>query len=340
MPRKVRFAHRSGSEWVRMDDIEGDVVDLITKWNAIRLGTFQPDLPAFQDACSPWDVYAKKLLQQRRDITAIAGFTARVREKISQKLRVSTLDGLRNLTLEHYERVFPAESAFRHYWQARSYLSGTPIVLPGRSLSIPSRRRNYVLDFETVDQVISPGSPHAYLIGLLMDGDCYRSFVARGPENEGRSFREFIDVIGDPKEVCLYTWTGYEAKVLEQVSARHPSLASRLAAIAESCIDLHRIVKDSVVLPVGSYGLKTVAPTITRFRWRQEDVNGLDSQCLWEDWIHGDAAALQKLLIYNEDDVTALRHVLEVLQVVEAANLQRRPSMKFMPPPPGNYLDW
>ena len=311
-PKSYEVVLPAGEETVLGADMEDDLRNIMELWKDIRDGTDRPELPGYDDVGSPWRIYANKQLAARKDVTIMAGFTARVRRKLQDELGVTDLDGLARLDQADFDRVFNGDSAVRHYWQVRSFLEKRPIVLPGAQVALPRRSRTIYLDFETSDGLCPLGEPpHAYMIGALEDSK-YRPFVACGAEEEEQMFLKFLEYLGDPREAHLYHWTGYEVGVLTKAAERHPKLADRLRAVADACVDLYTITKESVVFPVSSYSLKDVAPALG-FCWRQTDVAAMSSMVLYWEWLDGGAdQKIKKVLTYNEDDVKAL-------QVVDAA---------------------
>jgi uncharacterized protein len=303
----------SGEVPVLMEEVEQDLKDTLDLWGVLRDGLHRPELPGYDEALSPWRIYANKLLVQQHDVTLIAGFTARTRRKLRDALAVKNQADLAKLTLQDFEHVFEDESAIRHFWQARAYLERRPILLPGAQLSISRRRRTIYWDFETSDSVHPTEPPHAYMIGTLEDGK-YRAFVAEGAADEERMFREFIALVGKPSDVHLCHWTGFEEKVLEHAAERHPTIAKEIRALLSCCVDLYRLVKEAVVLPVSSYSVKDVAP-VFGFNWRQADVDGFASMVAYWRYLETDEfEELVPILTYNEDDCRALKAVVDGLR--------------------------
>ena len=74
-------------------------------------------------------------------------------------------------------------------------------------------------------------------------------------------------------------------------------------------IDIHNLVRQQWVLPLGSYGLKSVA-TWLGFRWRHANAEGARAVLWWRHWRrHGHRHDLRRILEYNQDDCQATRVV-------------------------------
>ncbi|OYN95342.1 nuclease [Enemella evansiae] len=120
-------------------------------------------------------------------------------------------------------------------------------------------------------------------------------------------------------EVRVYHYSPFEVHHVQRLAAAapdHPVLGWALDHTAEWC-DLFTVVRDHYFGTRG-LGLKVVATLGAGFRWRDEEPGGLASQAWFAEACHGPtpearAAARQRVLDYNEDDVRAtwrLRHWL------------------------------
>jgi predicted RecB family nuclease len=181
---------------------------------------------------------------------------------------------------------------------------------PGQQLKIPRARRLLYFDFETSDSVHPTEPPHNYLIGCY-DGtrDQFVKFLARGAEDEGRIFTEFVDYVGDPRDVCLYHWTDFEIHQMRRVMRRWPALRNSLEQIISHCVDLKETIQAAVYLPVPSFSIKAVAPALG-FRWRQKEIGAYQSMvCYWDYLEYRDLFAIDPALVYNEDDCVAMWRV-------------------------------
>jgi hypothetical protein len=83
------------------------------------------------------------------------------------------------------------------------------------------------------------------------DGDPRRPFAER-----------LIDALGSSGSICVYT--GYEARVISELTAVLPDLADQLEALLDRLWDLHRIVKNHYYHPGfhGSSSIKKVLPVL------------------------------------------------------------------------------
>jgi uncharacterized protein len=179
----------------------------------------------------------------------------------------------------------------------------------GRRLEIPRARRLLYFDFETSDAVHPTEPPHTYLIGCY-DGtrDQFVKFLARGAADEERIFEEFLDYVGDPRDARLYHWTDFEIHQMRRVMRRWSTLAGSLERLIEQCVDLKEAIQSAVYLPVPSFSIKSVAPALG-FHWRQKDIGAYQSMvCYWDYLENRDLFAIDRALVYNEDDCRAMWH--------------------------------
>ncbi|MEE9568939.1 MAG: TM0106 family RecB-like putative nuclease, partial [Candidatus Binatia bacterium] len=152
--------------------------------------------------------------------------------------------------------------------------------------------------------------PHVYLIGCWdAKRDQFVKFLARGAQDEGRIFEEFLDYVGDAENACLYHWTDFEIGQMTKVIQRWPATEGPLRKLISSCVDLKQIIQSAVYLPVPTFSLKSVAPALG-FRWRQESFGAFESMvCYWDYLDDGEKSTINKAILYNEDDCVSMWHI-------------------------------
>ena len=114
--------------------------------------------------------------------------------------------------------------------------------------------------------------------------------------------------------VAVYHYSAYEVERIQALAAReeHPTLRWAAGYAADRFVDLLPVVQQHY-FGVHGLGLKLIAG-YAGFGWRDQDPGGLNSQQWFADAAHGRdhqirAAARQRVLDYNEDDVRATRHL-------------------------------
>ena len=84
---------------------------------------------------------------------------------------------------------------------------------------------------------------------------------------------------------------------------------SSIKVLLSRFVDLHRLVTKTVILPVESYSLKSVAAWLG-FTWREAEGSGDQSVCWYDSWLKTqDRTFLDAILSYNEDDCYATYHL-------------------------------
>ena len=322
-PREFTVVLKDSAENVGFGGKESDLDAARQLWNGLRDGSVLPEMKRPPNAAnSPWRHYANQRAHDERDLVLLAGIIKRERDKLRQA-GIQKVDQLWKLRQEEINEIIGDHYGEVAYQVAQAYKIGGPIVKPGQQLKIPRAKRLLYFDFETCDSVYPSEPPHTYLIGCY-DGsrDQFVKFLARGAEDEGRIFSEFLDYIGDPRDVCLYHWTDFEIHQMRGVARRWPLLSAMIERVIEKCVDLKVAIQAAVYLPVPSFSIKCVAPALG-FHWRQKDIGAYQSMvCYWDYLENNDLFAIDRALIYNEDDCMAMWHVDQTLQ----ARLQRRNS--------------
>jgi predicted RecB family nuclease len=199
--------------------------------------------------------------------------------------------------------------------RARMLLEGTWFARETTgSIEVPAA------DIEIDFDIESSLDGRIYLWGFLVDG-VYHEFSRFEDLDDAsetalavEAFRWLRSVIDSGERVVVYHYSGYEvARIRALADREHDPLLDWAAAYAEErFVDLLEIVK-AHYFGVAGLGLKLMAKH-AGFRWRDEDPGGLNSQLWFAEAVHAvepeaRAAAQQRVLEYNEDDVIATSQV-------------------------------
>lgn len=283
-------------------------------WQELRDGQVipEPNRPP-NAASSPWRIYANQRALEERNLILLAGITKRERDKL-RRAGIGKVDQVWNLRHDELVEILGEHFGEIAYHVSQAYKLNSPILLPGKRLIIPRSKRLLYFDFETSDSVHPSEPPHTYLIGCYDDSrDQFVKFLARGAEDEARIFTEFFDYVGDPRDVSLYHWTDFEIHQMRRVARRWPRLSGSIEQVITKCVDLKEAIQAAVYLPVPTFSIKSVAPALG-FHWRQKDVGAYQSMvCYWDYLDNTDLFAIDRALIYNEDDCLAMWHVDQAL---------------------------
>jgi uncharacterized protein len=314
VPRELTVILKDRSETVSFAEHAPELDAARSLWQSLRSGSFMPEANRPPNStASPWRRYGNQRLVEENDLLLLAGVRKRERAKL-RAAAIQRVDQLWNLRQEEIGEIIGPGYGETAYYVAQAYKLGAPIVKPGAQLSIPRAKRLLYFDFETSDSVHPIEPPHTYLVGCY-DGarDQFVKFLARGAEDEARIFTEFLDFVGDPRDVKLYHWTDFEIHQLRRVARRWPMLAGMIEQLIEKCVDLKSAIQSALYLPVPSFSIKCVAPALG-FHWRQKDIGAYQSMvCYWDYLENRDLFAIDRALIYNEDDCLAMWHVDQAL---------------------------
>jgi uncharacterized protein len=314
LPDQLTIVLKDSQETVSYSSKTQEIAAARQLWQELRDGTVIPETNRPPNAASsPWRIYANQRAHDERDLILLAGITKRERDKL-RRAGISRVDQVWDMRQEELVEILGDHFGAIAYQVSQAYKVSGPILQPGKQLTIPRSKRLLYFDFETSDSVHPSEPAHTYLIGCY-DGtrDQFVKFLARGAEDEARIFTEFFDYVGDPRDVCLYHWTDFEIHQMRRVARRWPMLSGSIEQIVAKCVDLKEAVQAAVYLPVPTFSIKSVAPALG-FHWRQKDIGAYQSMvCYWDYLDNTDLFAIDRALIYNEDDCLAMWHVDQAL---------------------------
>ena len=220
------------------------------------------------------------------------------------------------------------EKKQRAVLQAQAYLNGTmhqlkPITLPGGTW--------IHFDIEA-NPLSASGNDHVYLWGFLKPpykGPAF-DYVWTDSESQDREgWMNFLAKIEEFKaqypDMVLAHFSGYEVQKIAAYAKRydmetHPTV-EWLLGDDTPLLDLLDVVKDCLVLPVASYGLKYICkhPKLVNFQWDDEDSGSQWSVVQFVNYlmtlVPSDRERIKRnILTYNFDDVIATRKLEEWLR--------------------------
>jgi len=131
----------------------------------------------------------------------------------------------------------------------------------------------YYLDFETIGFTVPMWAGKRPFQALPFQWSCH------GEASDGEVFhREFLDTKGEPpmrafaeslletlgNEGPILVYSAYEKRILNELSAAYPDLASALQALVARLVDLQPIAKQHYYHPAmkGSWSIKALLPTV------------------------------------------------------------------------------
>jgi hypothetical protein len=196
-----------------------------------------------------------------------------------------------------------------------------------RALPFP----RYYLDFETIGPAVPLFAGTRPFEALPFQWSCHiepsrgklehEEFLDLGAEPPMRRLAEtLLATLGAAGPIIVYT--PYERRVLQELAARYPDLAARLAALGERIVDLHPLTRRHYYHPqmLGSWSIKAVLPTVApdlSYQTLGEVRDGLAAQAAYLEAIDAKTAEARRsvlrraLLGYCRQDTLALVRLVE-----------------------------
>ena len=162
-----------------------------------------------------------------------------------------------------------------------------------------------------------------YLIGAVfrLNGSegVYRPFFADRFELEGKNLSEFIDWAVSLDDPVFYHWHHYERTHLAKMAERWGENPENVDFVLERLVDLSPWATNGYAFPAYGESLKDIAKSLG-FRWQQEDVSGVGSIALYENFVNSDGTdqtSKDKIIVYNQDDCFATMHIYDWVMAQE-----------------------
>lgn len=271
------------------------------------------------DMC-PWLSHCYQEAKAQNHLSLLPGVTM-ARYPLLAELGITTVEGLANarpselasyLTVEPAvteKMIFQAQANWKDRAVARMHTKSFPLSPD----DVPTADVELYFDIEA-----APDKDLIYLHGVLAVDrrareDTFHALLAEFPEREEAAWFEFLALVESYPSSPIYHFCPYEAQTVRRLGERYGTAGVDVDGLLERFVDIHKRVVDAVALPVESYALKHLARWMG-FEWRDEDANGAQSICWYDDWLSsGDRTYLDTILRYNEDDCQATYRVKEWL---------------------------
>lgn len=313
----------------------GDIVDIdpdddkfaeafVTEMQALRRSDEIPRTHYSYTKCTPcpFSDFCVPAFKAAGELTLNPAVQARAADGLS-RVGVTTLAELANSganELPDVPYLKGHKKKQRAILQARSLQSGA--VFRVDDIRLP--QGDYIhFDVES-DPMAHGGAGEVYLWGFLTAPNTNSGFEyvwkERDETADENAWRAFLTLVGSFRErfetPYLVHYSNYERTQIRHYAERYGDLTDAmvkwLLGDEGPLLDLQKIVKDAFVLPVMSYGLKSICrdPRLANFQWRLAESGSQWSVVRYYDYLDAasDRAAMEiksEILIYNEDDVRA-----------------------------------
>jgi len=291
---------------VKIKALAGEVRKSLWKIAALLSSPTPPDL-VLNRHCSECEFQARcrqKALEQD-DLSLLGGMSAKER----QRLRSNGISTVTQLSYTFRPRRRPKwlrdrKEKYHHSLKALA-IREKKIHIVG-TLELKLEGTPVYLDVEGL-----PDRDFYYLIGVRIgngESAVQHSLWADTVKDEGKIWREFLDILQAVKKPVLIHYGSYETVFLKRMRERYRQrcLSSAATTTIEAAVNLLSVVFAQVYLPCPSNSLKEVAGHMG-FRWSDPTATGIQTVAWRQEWETTRAtAAKQALLIYNTEDCEAL----------------------------------
>lgn len=279
---------------------------------AIKTGKKTPS-PMYTRDCKicEWKKYCKKLACEIDDLTTISGIGKRVKKEFFEKGIKNTHD-LSQINEQDLTSKYVSKKEIEYFiLQAKSLEDKKTIIR--KTFKFPRVQQEHFIDME-----LSPNHEFTWLIGCFSRDQhktVYHPFIANKPADEKSMYQKFIKhLFKNGDDFVLYHWSSAERHFMKKMAERHNVSTKKIQSILGNSIDLFKLFKNHILLPVVAYTLKNVANHLG-FEWDEALVDGATSILLFEKWFYRkDRKALNRAISYNSDDCKALIIVKDYLE--------------------------
>lgn len=294
--------------------------EVITKCTKMLWEKKEPEVFISRQRCSlcRWYNSCYAIAKSEKHLSLIPGITPN-RYELLQKKGISTIESLSKINPQDFSELIDLEIVDNLQKQAQAMVTNIPIVKGNSNPKLPSNSIELYFDIEA-----EPDRNIDYLLGVLLvdktnNDQKYYSFLAKTLKEEQIIWEQFLDFVNIYTESPIFHYSNYEVKTLKRLAEIYNTPKEKIDHLLPRLIDLHEQVLSSVILPVESYSLKSIANWLG-FDWRNPFtgdhmengmiISGDQSVCWYDQWLKtGDHTHLNCILRYNEDDCKATYHL-------------------------------
>ncbi|MDJ0897353.1 MAG: TM0106 family RecB-like putative nuclease [Xenococcus sp. MO_188.B8] len=287
----------------RMYNIVNDCIEmLVTKQT--------PEVFISRQRCSlcHWHGYCHNHAKSQQHLSLVPGITPKRYESLLE-LGLDSLESIAAANQSQMAEKIGKEIASQLQQQARSLLLETPLIKTNYNIqdnhNLPRHAIEFYFDIEA-----EPDRNLDYLLGILAidrvnNTEEFYPFLAENVEQEEKIWQEFLEFVMAHPNVPIFHFSDYEIDTIKRLAGLYNTPYRETKALLNRCVDIHHWVTRSVILPVESYSLKSLANWLG-FEWREAKAGGDQCVCWYDNWLRTqDSSLLDAILSYNEDDCYA-----------------------------------
>lgn len=261
-----------------------------------------------------WINFCMPEANERKHLSLVSGINKKIKEKI-EKIQIKNYAELANCTEEDFleieelagnkgEAVIVQAKCLQ---EKKMYLKSVP--------DINKDDKEIFMDFES-DMVLDEKGTELtridYLIGLLKCSGNKKDYLHLLLETEEQFLADFTKFLNEHKNYTFYHYGHYEQSIFNDKWNNLPEV---------TLVNIEKIIKNSVVLPITSYSLKNIAKTLG-FRWQNKNANAMQSMCWYSTYLETkDRKYLDLSIEYNKDDCLALLYIKNWLESLKVNKL-------------------
>jgi uncharacterized protein len=294
----------------------------------------EPEVFISRQKCSlcQWYSHCYAIAKSQQHLSLLPGVTPS-RYQYLQALDINTVESLANIDPIQLEPALDTEVAQKLVWQAQVTHQNQAIAIPDDWAESAPLNKN-ALRTAALTKLKTQNSSHAlcpielyfdieaepeqnfnYLLGVLVVNHSdktetfYPLLAERPTESTALIWQQFLDLVQAYPESSIFHFCDYEIQTVKQLAKQHKTPYYVVEKILSRFVDVYEQVTKTVVLPIESYSLKSIANWIG-FEWRDSQANGSQSICWYDQWLKtSDRTFLESIVRYNEDDCRATYQV-------------------------------
>lgn len=253
-----------------------------------------------------WYSFCLPEANEKEDLSLISGVNRKIKAEL-QKISINSYSELAKCNLDDIARVEGLQGE-----------KGNSVIVQAKCLSekkiyvkslpdLPKENGEIYMDFESdliLDEKGLELTRVDYLIGLLKSKKNKQEYSHLFLEDESKLLSEFTEYLKGHADFTFYHYGHYEKSIFQDKWNTLPKV---------KLVDIEKIIKDSVIMPVASYSLKNIAKVLG-FQWKNKDASAMQSMCWYSSYLETkDKSFLDLSIQYNKDDCYALLYVKEWL---------------------------
>ncbi len=324
-PPKFIILNRDNKEFEFVfDEYAGELQNSITEIKEIMNGKFvTPTKGALQE---PWKSFGLRKAKEIGDISLVSGIGPAKKELLS-KAGIRTIFDLEKANSRSLNIQGIGQASLVKWQIHASSILQNKIIRINKPL-LKKYDTEIFLDLEGIFDVSNSflgdlgielnerWTNVIYLIGVLVVGNGkkeYTPYFADSIEKEKEILEKFISLLKSKSNFIIYHYGTYEKTKMKHMLDKYGIKDT----FTGKMVNLNQVLKNSVVFPTYSFGLKEIAKELG-FTWSEQGMDGFISIAHYLDYLRSaDENKIQKIIKYNEDDCRATVVVKEFLDSMD-----------------------